>query len=81
MSRGSNEEADALHKLITKRLIERLSDPECSPADIDKAIKFLKDNGITDFEGTLEERDGILGGLSKFRPQLPDLDDDETFAL
>lgn len=86
--RGSNPEADLIHQLVTKALIAELQKEEPSLAAIDKAIKFLKDNGITRFGGkTLgegdkspleEELDRVLGRA----PDLPDFDEpDEPLAL
>jgi len=38
---------DDLHELVTKTLINRVADDECSTGDLLASIKFLKDNGIT----------------------------------
>ena len=81
MSRGKIDEADVLHGLVVKRLKAWAEDPECTPQQMDKVIKFLKDNNITEFIDTVEGAEDVLGGLGLFRPTLPDLDDDDTLAL
>ena len=37
---------ETLHTLTLNKCIEMLKDPECSAADMNIAIKFLKDNNI-----------------------------------
>lgn len=49
MSKPASESAlGALHELVAKVLAERIANGElCTAADINAAIKFLKDNNIT----------------------------------
>ena len=45
------KDAAELHELICSLLLTRLKDPEHTTFDIWTAMQFLKDNGVTDFEG------------------------------
>lgn len=48
MSRASENELGSLHGFVAAALSERIKDKElCTAADINAAIKFLKDNNIT----------------------------------
>lgn len=47
MSTASENELGALHKLVAVMLKDRIKGELCTAADINAAIKFLKDNNIT----------------------------------
>lgn len=47
MSAASENELGSLHVLIAKVLKDKLGSTDCTAADVNAAIKFLKDNNIT----------------------------------
>ena len=47
MGRATEELLAELHKVVATGLIAKLSSDEASAADMNAAIKFLKDNDIT----------------------------------
>ncbi|AMM44733.1 hypothetical protein [Xanthomonas phage f30-Xaj] len=77
MSNPASEGAlGALHELVAKVLKDRLADGElCTAADINAAIKFLKDNNIT----ATREANKALGELEDElgKHSLPQADDTE----
>lgn len=79
--RATEEEADLIHQLVTKMLIKGLSEVEPNPAILDKALKFLKDNGITAFVPDEKQTTGDtpLSSLSLLssKPNLPSHDDED----
>jgi hypothetical protein len=82
MSNPASESAlGALHELVAQVLGDRLKNDElCTAADINAAIKFLKDNNIT----ASREANKALGELQDElgKHSLPVADDDElTKAL
>lgn len=69
----------ALHELVAKALMQRIQDGElCTAADINAAIKFLKDNNIT----ASREANKALGELEDElgKHSLPEADDTELQA-
>ena len=47
MSKASMELMEELHKITTKDLIEKISSGEATSADLNAAIKLMKDNGVS----------------------------------
>ncbi|QEG09656.1 terminase small subunit [Xanthomonas phage Pagan] len=80
MSNPASEGAlGALHELVATVLKERLANGElCTAADINAAIKFLKDNNIT----ATREANKALGELEDElgKHSLPQADDSELQA-
>ena len=70
--RASEDLLGELHKLVAKDLTRRIASGEAGAAEINAAIKFLKDNGI---EAKMTE-DNHLG---KLHNALPTFDDDEEY--
>jgi hypothetical protein len=81
MSRGSSTQFDSLHGLVARLLTEELhraahakecaecgQRPGISPALLEKAIKFLKDNGIDS-----PVREG--GRIDTLKKAMPDFDE------
>ncbi|WAX24059.1 terminase small subunit [Xanthomonas phage F5] len=80
MSNPASEGAlGALHELVARALMERIQNGElCTAADINAAIKFLKDNNIT----ATREANKALGELEDElgKHSLPQADDTELQA-
>lgn len=80
MSNPASESAlGSLHELVAKVLKERIANGElCTAADINAAIKFLKDNNIT----ATREANKALGELEDEigKHSLPEADDSELTA-
>jgi len=74
MKRRATENAlGELHEAVAKLLLSRLGNiEEATSADINAAIKFLKDNGI---EAVPEPGDD-LDKLANALPNFPDLDEE-----
>jgi ABC-type Zn uptake system ZnuABC Zn-binding protein ZnuA len=47
MSKATEDQLNLLHGIVTQKLIDEISDEECSPAMMAQAIKMLKDNDVT----------------------------------
>jgi hypothetical protein len=60
MSKATEDQLNLLHGIVTQKLIQEISDDECSPAMMAQAIKMLKDNDVT----ASIERDEGLSALS-----------------
>ncbi|QGH45077.1 terminase subunit [Bacteriophage Titan-X] len=80
MSNPASEGAlGALHELVAQALMQRIQDGAlCTAADINAAIKFLKDNNIT----ATREANKALGELEDElgKHSLPVVDDSELQA-
>jgi hypothetical protein len=62
MATASENELGALHAQVATALKERIANPElCTAADLNAAIKFLKDNNVT----MAPDKDNHLGELEK----------------
>lgn len=62
MATASEKELGALHAQVATALKERIANAElCTAADLNAAIKFLKDNNIT----MAPDKDNHLGELEK----------------
>lgn len=68
MSRATEELLERLHNAVAEQLLARISDGEATAADIQAAIKFLKDNGI---DGVAKD-DSALDRLNKRLQDIPD---------
>ena len=60
--RASEDLLASLHNQVAKELIDRINSGEASTADLNAAIKFLKDNGI---EATKEQSDALMNLAGK----------------
>jgi hypothetical protein len=69
MSRATEELMDRLHASIAEELLNRVTSGEATAADLQAAIKFLKDNGI---EGVAKDDTA----LARLKDQLADIPDD-----
>lgn len=80
MSNPASESAlGALHELVAQVLKDRLANDElCTAADINAAIKFLKDNNIQATREANKALGELEGELSKH--SLPEADDAELQA-
>lgn len=76
--RASEDLLASLHDKVAKELLERINAGEASTADLNAAIKFLKDNGI---EATKEQSDALMnlaGKLPSFESE--DASEDDPHA-
>ncbi|WAX24165.1 terminase small subunit [Xanthomonas phage P4] len=80
MSNPASEGAlGALHELVARALMERIQNGElCTAADINAAIKFLKDNNITATREANKALGELEDELGKHSP--PQADDIELQA-
>ena len=62
-----------LHEKVAKTLLERVTSGDCTPADLNAAIKFLQNNKI---EAISEPGDN----LDKLLKALPTFEDDEEYV-
>ena len=69
--RATEELLGKLHDAVAKTLLAKVQSGEATPAEINAAIKFLKDNGI---EAIAEKGDV----MDKLALALPKFDDDLT---
>lgn len=69
---ASQDLMEALHGLTTKKIIERLMDPEVGPQDIANALRLLKDNSITSIVEKTDIPEEIIDYID-----LPDFEDVE----
>lgn len=67
---ATKEDGVRLHRLVTAVLINSLEDGEVDASMLDKAIKFLKDNGITSFD--MSALEDAVDNAGPPRPHLPD---------
>lgn len=68
--RATEELLGELHEMTATFLLKRVKSGEASPAEINAAIKFLKDNGV----------EAVLGKgspLDNLAASLPSFDDDD----
>jgi hypothetical protein len=56
MSKATEDQLNLLHGIVTQKLIDEISEEECSPAMMAQAIKMLKDNDITT---SIENNEGL----------------------
>lgn len=76
--RASEDLLASLHNQVAKELVDRINSGEASTADLNAAIKFLKDNGI---EATKEQSDALMnlaGKLPTFEQEDHEIDPEET---
>lgn len=77
MTRALDEHLGMLHEAIAKTLLAKVVSGEASAAEMQAAIKFLKDNNIT---ATIEQSVD-MGKLADYAlPTFPD-DADEEYAV
>lgn len=85
MATASENELGALHALVAKVLKDRLGNDElCTAADVNAAIKFLKDNNVTmapDKDNHLGELEGQLAEAAANNAVTPASDADLAAAL
>ena len=71
----SKELMEALHGHVAKALTDKVKSKECTAADLNAAIKFLKDNGI-------ESKMTPGSPIESLSRNLPQFDDsDEAFDM
>jgi len=73
---AGQDELSSLHQVVAKSLKERILSGQATAADMQAAIKFLKDNGIDCMTGANEDV-GSLAETMQFPYGGDDGDDDE----
>lgn len=66
--RASEAEMGELHGLVARHLVEKLKSGDMTAADLNAAIKFLKDNGIDCVPGTNPDMQTLIEGLPDYAP-------------
>lgn len=70
-NRASEELLGMLHDVVAKDLLRRIQSGEANPAELNAAIKFLKDNGIE----SVNEEGSDINKLAFALPVFADEDD------
>lgn len=68
MSKATNEILNELHGALAKELMKRIKDGTASPADLNAARQFLKDNGIEAQAVPGSPLDNLAGSVLKNLP-------------
>lgn len=68
MHRASEAEMGELHGLVARHLVEKLKSGDMTAADLNAAIKFLKDNGIDCVPGHNPDMQTLIAGLPDYSP-------------